>query len=99
MWLSIWTGGDSVMDRPLCRLIHYLLGVNALCLIAAQGLALALLGPHARISVAWFIATVVLVLAHTAFGFLFAWIDREEFAFEGGTESEDDSGSDESSAS
>ena len=77
MWLTIWTGGDSVLERPLCLLVHYLLWVDVLCLIAAQGLALLLLGPHATVSPTWFIATLVLMLAHTAFGFLFAWIDRE----------------------
>jgi len=93
MWFLIWTGGDSVMDRPLCVLVHYLLGINLLCLIAAQGLALALLGPHATVGFAWLITTVVLILAHTAFAFLFAWIDGEEFRIGVGAESEGDSGS------
>lgn len=98
MWLTIWTGGDSVMERPLCLLIHSILCVNALCLLAAQVLSALLLGaPGVPVSVSWLIATVALMALHGAFGLLFAWIDGEEIWIGGGAEFGGDAAGDGSS--
>ncbi|MFY9293904.1 MAG: hypothetical protein WAP03_24890 [Methylorubrum rhodinum] len=88
MWVSIWTGGDAVTERPLCLLVHYLLGIDVLCLITAQGLAVFLLGVREPVSLPWMIATVVLIVAHAAFALLFAWIDGEEIRTEAGSDTE-----------